>query len=90
MQKVQQDVGKVVKDVSERNIQEYFPNSYFIITASLATLGIAQIFAPDSLLNLLVRLLVSLLCPWLLKHCLLTKCVAKREKTGTKSTISSN
>ena len=52
MQTIQRDVQDFV---DQRSLDEYFPNSYTVITLSLAAWGLAQIFVPWEMLDLLVR-----------------------------------
>ena len=51
MQTIQRDVQDFV---DQRSLDEYFPNSYTVITLSLAAWGLAQIFVPWEMLDLLV------------------------------------
>ena len=60
MQTIQRDVQDFV---DQRSLDEYFPNSYTVITLSLAAWGLAQIFVPWEMLDLLVGCLtLTLYC----------------------------
>jgi hypothetical protein len=51
VQKLQREVKEFV---DQRSLDQYFPNSYTIITLSLVIFGAAQLFVPWQLLDLLV------------------------------------
>lgn len=51
LQAIKRDVQQFV---DQRSLDEYFPNSYTVITLSLAAWGLAQLFVPWELLDLLV------------------------------------
>lgn len=52
LQAIKQDVEAVIKN----SLNNYFPNSYTVITLSLVTWGLAQFFVPWEMVDLLVHL----------------------------------
>lgn len=56
LQTLQKDVREFV---DQRSLDDYFPNSYTVITLSLVAWGLAQFFVPWEMLALLVALAPS-------------------------------
>ena len=62
LQTIQRDVQNVVKNT----VDDYNPNAYTVITLSLVFWGVAQVFVPWKVLNLMVSPPVGALLPVLL------------------------